>query len=70
MSVVSTGIGGPSAAIAVEELIKCGAHTFIRIGTSGGIDRKVVGGDLLVASAAVRGDGTSKEYLPPIIQRC
>lgn len=65
VSVVSTGIGGPSAAIAVEELIKCGAHTFIRIGTSGGIDRKVVGGDLLVASAAVRGDGTSKEYLPP-----
>ena len=63
--VVSTGIGGPSAAIAVEELIKCGAHTFIRIGTSGGIDRKVVGGDLLVASAAVRGDGTSKESLPP-----
>ena len=65
VSVVSTGIGGPSAAIAVEELVKCGSHTFIRIGTSGGIDLKVIGGDLLIASAAVRGDGTSKEYLPP-----
>ena len=65
VSVVSTGIGGPSAAIAVEELIKCGAHTFIRIGTSGGIDLSVVGGDLLIASAAVRAEGTSKEYLPP-----
>lgn len=64
VSVVSTGIGGPSAAIAVEELIRCGAHTFIRIGTSGGIDIKVVGGDLIVASGAIRGDGTSKEYLP------
>lgn len=65
VSVVSTGIGGPSAAIAVEELVKCGAHTFIRVGTSGGIDLKVIGGDLLIASAAVRGDGTSAEYLPP-----
>lgn len=65
VSVVSTGIGGPSAAIAVEELIKCGADTFIRVGTSGGIDQKVIGGDLLIASAAIRGDGTSKEYLPP-----
>ncbi len=65
VSVVSTGIGGPSAAIAVEELIKCGAHTFIRIGTSGGIDTRVIGGDLLIASAAVRAEGTSKEYLPP-----
>lgn len=60
----STGIGGPSAAIAVEELVKCGADTFIRVGTSGGIDLKVSGGDLIIASAAVRGDGTSAEYLP------
>lgn len=65
VSVVSTGIGGPSAAIAVEELVRCGAHTFIRVGTSGGIDRKVVGGDLLIALAAVRGEGASREYLPP-----
>lgn len=64
VSVVSTGIGGPSAAIAVEELIRCGVHTFIRIGTSGGIDLKVAGGDLIIASGAVRGDGTSKEYIP------
>lgn len=65
VSAVSTGIGGPSAAIALEELVRCGAHTFIRVGTSGGIDTKVCGGDLILASAAVRGDGTSKEYLPP-----
>lgn len=64
VSVVSTGIGGPSAAIAAEELIRCGAHTLIRIGTSGGIDLSVAGGDLIVASGAIRGDGTSKEYLP------
>ena len=64
VSVVSTGIGGPSAAIAVEELIMSGAHTFIRVGTSGGIDLKVAGGDLIVASGAIRGDGTSKEYIP------
>ena len=64
VSGVSTGIGGPSAAIAVEELIRCGAHTFIRIGTSGGIDIKVVGGDLVIASGAIRGDGTSREYIP------
>lgn len=64
VSVCSTGIGGPSAAIAVEELIKCGADTFIRVGTSGGINLKVVGGDLLIASAAVRSEGTSHEYIP------
>lgn len=64
VSVCSTGIGGPSAAIAVEELIMSGADTFIRVGTSGGINLKVVGGDLLVASAAVRSEGTSREYIP------
>ncbi len=64
VTVCSTGIGGPSAAIAVEELVKCGADTFIRIGTSGGMDKKVSGGDLVVASAAVRGEGTTAEYLP------
>lgn len=64
VSVASTGIGGPSAAIAVEELANCGAHTFIRVGTSGGIDKKVVGGDLVIATAAVRAEGTSYEYLP------
>jgi uridine phosphorylase len=64
VSVCSTGIGGPSAAIAAEELIKCGADTLIRIGTSGGINTCVTGGDLCIASAAVRAEGTSAEYLP------
>lgn len=64
VTVCSTGIGGPSAAIAVEELIKCGADTFIRIGTSGGMDIEVSGGDLIIALASVRGEGTSYEYLP------
>ncbi|MCL1882121.1 MAG: uridine phosphorylase [Oscillospiraceae bacterium] len=64
VSVVSTGIGGPSAAIAIEELVKCGCHTFVRVGTSGGINLKVHGGDLVIASAAIRGDGASAEYLP------
>jgi len=65
VSVCSTGIGGPSAAIAIEELIKCGCHTFIRVGTSGGMNLKVTGGDLAIGSAAIRGDGTSAEYLTP-----
>lgn len=64
VSVCSTGIGGPSAAIAVEELIDSGADTFIRIGTSGGIDLSVFGGDLIIAEAAIRAEGTSYEYLP------
>lgn len=65
VTVCSTGIGGPSAAIAVEELVKCGADTFIRVGTSGGMKIDVSGGDLIVASAAVRGEGTTAEYLTP-----
>ncbi len=64
VTVCSTGIGGPSAAIAVEELVKCGAHTFIRIGTCGGMNEKVSAGDLIIATAAVRGEGTSYEYMP------
>src|SRR5574344_2558355 len=50
VSVTSTGIGGPSASIAMEELIKCGAHTFIRVGTCGGMQLDVKGGDIVVAS--------------------
>ncbi len=65
VSVTSTGIGGPSTAIAVEELIRCGADTFIRVGTSGGMDLKVCGGDLVIATASVRSEGTSREYIPP-----
>lgn len=64
VTVCSTGIGGPSAAITVEELVKCGAHTFIRIGTCGGMNEKVSAGDLIIATAAVRGEGTSYEYMP------
>jgi uridine phosphorylase len=64
VSVVSTGIGGPSAAIAMEELVRCGAHTFIRVGTCGGMQLEVHGGDLIVATGAVRMEGTSKEYAP------
>ncbi len=64
VSVTSTGIGGPSAAIAVEELVQCGADTFIRVGTSGGMDLRVKSGDLIVANGAIRMEGTSKEYAP------
>jgi uridine phosphorylase len=64
VSVVSTGIGGPSAAIAMEELAELGVHTFIRVGTCGGINTRVTGGDAVVASAAVRQEGTSREYAP------
>lgn len=62
--VCSTGIGGPSAAIAVEELAACGVHTMIRIGTCGGIALKVKCGDIVIASGAVRHEGTSREYAP------
>lgn len=64
VSVTSTGIGGPSASIAMEELVKCGAKTFIRVGTCGGIDIDVKGGDVVVATGAIRFEGTSKEYAP------
>lgn len=64
VSVTSTGIGGPSAAIAVEELIHCGADTFIRVGTCGGMQPEVMGGDVVIATGAIRYEGTSKEYAP------
>jgi len=64
VSVTSTGIGGPSASIAMTELAKSGAHTFIRIGTCGGMREDVLGGDIVIASAAVRMEGTSREYAP------
>ncbi len=65
VTVCSTGIGGPSTAIAVEELYACGAKTFIRVGTCGGISQAVCAGDVVIASGAVRQDGTSHEYAPP-----
>ena len=64
VSVTSTGIGGPSASIALEELHQCGADTFIRVGTCGGMDIDVKGGDLVIATGAIRFEGTSKEYAP------
>ena len=64
VSVTSTGIGGPSASIAMEELCNCGADTFLRVGTCGGIDLDVVGGDIVIASGAVRMEGTSREIAP------
>ncbi len=64
VSVTSTGIGGPSASIAIEELTLCGADTFIRVGTCGGIELDVKGGDVVVATGAIRMEGTSKEYAP------
>lgn len=64
VSVCSTGIGGPSAAIAMEELAKIGAKIFIRVGTCGGMDINVKGGDIVIATGAIRAEGTSKEYAP------
>ena len=64
VSVVSTGIGGPSASIAMEELFAIGADTFIRIGTCGGISLDVASGDAVIATGAVRAEGTSREYAP------
>lgn len=64
VSVCSTGIGGPSASIAMEELVKCGADTFIRTGTCGGIDLDVRSGDVVVATGAVRFEHTGLEYAP------
>jgi len=64
VSVTSTGIGGASAAIAMEELHICGADTFVRIGTCGGIKLDVIGGDVVIATGAVRMGGASREYAP------
>lgn len=64
VSVCSTGIGGPSAAIAMEELSNIGADTFVRIGTCGGIAMDVQAGDVVVATGAVRFEHTSFEYAP------
>ena len=64
VSVTSTGIGGPSAAIAIDELSKCGADTFIRVGTCGGMQEEVLGGDVVIATGAVRMEGTSREFAP------
>ena len=64
VSVTSTGIGGPSASIALEELVRVGAKKFIRVGTCGGMDIDVKGGDIVIATGAIRMEGTSREYAP------
>lgn len=64
VSAASTGIGGPSTAICVEELHNCGADTFIRVGTCGGIDLDVQSGDVVIATGAIRFEHTSMEYAP------
>lgn len=65
VSVTSTGIGGPSAAIALEELVMLGADTFIRVGTSGGMQPELIPGDLAVVTAAIRDEGTTLHYMYP-----
>ena len=62
--VMSTGMGGPSTAIGVEELFMTGVRNFIRVGTTGGIALDVIGGDVVIANGAIRMDGTPNEYVP------
>jgi uridine phosphorylase len=62
--VMSTGMGGPSTAIAVEELYQTGVKNFIRVGTCGGMALPVLGGDIVIATGAIRMEGTSREYVP------
>ena len=63
LSVTSTGIGSPSAAIAVEELARVGAETFLRVGSCGALQPEMDVGDLVITTGAVRGEGTSEEYV-------
>ncbi|MCL2805164.1 MAG: nucleoside phosphorylase [Treponema sp.] len=62
--VMSTGMGGPSTAIGIEELFKTGVRNFIRIGTCGGMALPVIGGDVVVATGSIRMEGTTREYVP------
>ena len=64
VSVTSTGIGCPSLAIAVEELVRCGADTFIRVGTGGALQQNIAPGDFIVATGSIRDEGTSRAYIP------
>lgn len=62
--VMSTGMGGPSTAIGVEELYRTGVRTFIRVGTCGGMQPEILGGDVVIATGAIRMEGTTREYVP------
>lgn len=64
VSATSTGIGSPSTAIAIEELARCGADTFIRVGTCGGYQKNQKIGDIAIATGAVRWEGTTRQYVP------
>lgn len=64
VSAVSHGIGGPSTAIALEELIKIGADTFIRVGTCGGMNMDVLPGDIVIVNGAIKLGGTMNNYIP------
>ncbi len=66
ISITSTGIGSPSTAIAVEELCNCGAKVLIRVGTCGGsLKKEILPGSVIIPTASIREEGTTKEYLPP-----
>lgn len=65
VSAASTGIGAPGTAILLEELAKLGAHTFLRVGNSGGLAPDLAVGDLVITTGAVRDDGTSTSYVVP-----
>ena len=65
VTAASTGIGGPSTAILLEELANIGAKTFIRIGTSGGIAEGLEKGDFVISTGAIRAEGTSRSYAWP-----
>lgn len=64
VSATSTGIGGPSTAIAVSELLNLGAHTFIRVGSCGSLQDSIRAEELIIATGAVRDEGTTKQYVP------
>jgi len=64
VGVCSTGIGCPSAAIAIEELVKAGCRVFIRVGTAGAINPDLKAGDVIIFTGSVRDDGTSRQYVP------
>ncbi len=64
VAVTSTGIGGPSAAIAAEELFQCGADTLMRVGTCASVSPKVCLGDVVIPNGAVKMEGVSSHYLP------
>jgi DeoD family purine-nucleoside phosphorylase len=64
VTVATTGMGSPSTAIVLEELIKLGGKIFIRVGSAGGLNPQIQTGDIVIATAAIRDDGTSRKYLP------